>query len=205
MTANGGPISEDDLHGFVDGFLDGERRAQVEAYLQVTPDAAARVQGWQAGRTSMMALQAASPIQPVPARLNVHRLAAARQARRWAPIQVAAGLVLALMVGASAGWFAHQPPAGAGLSALGTEALDAHRVFATAPVQTVEFPAAELPGQLGQLSRFVGHGMIVPDLSASGYRLLGARLVATPHGGGCMFLYDGGPLGACQHSDALHA
>ena len=195
MTAESRPISEEDLHGFVDGGLDADRRAAVEAYLRDAPAAAARVRGWQAGRASLLALQAASAMPAVPARLDVQRLAAARRARQWTPARVAAGLLLALSLGAAGGWFAHQPPSGSGLSALGAEAIDAHRVFAAGAAPAIEVAASDLPGQIASLGGFIGHRVVVPDLSAAGYRLLGARLIATPHGGGCLFLYDGGALG----------
>ena len=191
MMASGRPISEEDLHGFVDGRLDAGRASAVEQYLHNNPDAAARIRGWQASRSAVQALHGGADREPIPAALDVRRLMIDRQTRHWAPARVAAGLALALCVGAATGWFAHQPPPATGLAALGVEAVDAHRVFSGNPVQAVEFAPDALAGQLGRIGRFVGHPVAVPDLSASGYRLLGARLVATPQGAGCLFLYDG--------------
>ena len=37
------PIGEDDLHAYVDGVLDGQRRAEVEAVLNAQPELRARV------------------------------------------------------------------------------------------------------------------------------------------------------------------
>jgi anti-sigma factor RsiW len=36
----------------------------------------------------------------------------------------------------------------------------------------------------------VGRRPILPDLSKSGYRLMGGRVVSTPHGAGLMLMYD---------------
>ena len=187
----GRPVSEEDLHGFVDGVLDPDRRAAVERHLSNDPDASARIRGWQASRAAMLAAFGGAAMEPVPPSLNVARIAAARSARRWRPTMVAAGLALALALGGGAGWFANDLMQPAGLSALAVQATDAHRVFADDMVHPVEFGPAELPGQLGWIGQRVGHEVVVPDLSADGFRLVGARMVATPQGPACLFLYDG--------------
>jgi len=40
---NGRPITEDDLHAYVDGVLDIARNAEVAVYLDTHPDVARRV------------------------------------------------------------------------------------------------------------------------------------------------------------------
>ena len=40
------PITEDDLHAYVDQLLEPERRAEVMAYLDAHPDVARRVAAW---------------------------------------------------------------------------------------------------------------------------------------------------------------
>ena len=37
------PITEDDLHGFVDHLLDSARRSEVQTYLDAHPEIAARI------------------------------------------------------------------------------------------------------------------------------------------------------------------
>jgi anti-sigma factor RsiW len=43
MTVDERPISDDDLHAFVDGLLDSERQEEVQGYLAERPEVAARV------------------------------------------------------------------------------------------------------------------------------------------------------------------
>ena len=40
------PVTEDELHAYVDNELPAERRGDVEAWLASHPDDAARVQSW---------------------------------------------------------------------------------------------------------------------------------------------------------------
>ena len=42
------PVTEDELHAYVDGELPAERRADVEAWLAAQPEDARRVQSWRA-------------------------------------------------------------------------------------------------------------------------------------------------------------
>ena len=42
--------SDDELHAYVDERLEPVRRAEVQAWLAANPQAAARVEGWRAGR-----------------------------------------------------------------------------------------------------------------------------------------------------------
>ena len=46
------PISEDDLHAYVDGALEPEREAEVAAYLDGHPDMARRVAAFSDQRDS---------------------------------------------------------------------------------------------------------------------------------------------------------
>ena len=55
MTDANIPVTEDELHAYVDDELPAERRADVEAWLLTHPDDAERVQAW---RTMAAALQA---------------------------------------------------------------------------------------------------------------------------------------------------
>jgi anti-sigma factor RsiW len=105
------PITDDDLHAFVDGVLDAERRLAVERHLAQYPEAAARVAAWHSVGALLHEATDWKAEEPVPARLYIDRLLEARRARRWQPARVAAGILLALTVGAGAGWMARGRPA----------------------------------------------------------------------------------------------
>ena len=168
----------------MDGLLDGERQKEVQRYLALRPEAAARVSAWQKdGETLRQPLQWQLK-EAVPAIPNITRLIEARDSH-GAFLRMAASIVIALMVGTGTGW----------ISALSLEAAATHRVFATGPGHSITFDVVD-PTQLASWTQHeLGRAVTPPDLTGAGYQLVGARLVATEHGPACMFLYssDRGP------------
>ena len=57
------PITEDDLHAYVDGVLEPEREAEVAAYLEGHPDMARRVSAFSDQRDLLRKALAPIPIQ----------------------------------------------------------------------------------------------------------------------------------------------
>ena len=188
---NGRPICEDDLHAYVDGFLDPERRRAVERYLADHPGAAARIASWQAGNQALRDAVAWKAQEPVPVALNVARLIEARVAPRWSAWRMAAAVALMLMTGAGTGWMARGLSVPGGIASVGMEAMAAYRVFAADDMHPVEFGADQRSQLVSWISQRLGRDVVPPDLSKAGYKFMGGRLVATPQGPACMFLYSG--------------
>jgi anti-sigma factor RsiW len=188
----GTPITEDDLHGYVDAALDPERLEEVTAHLLHHPDAAERAVIFDAQRTVLR--ESLRPIidEPVPPKLDLARLIAAQRYTRRQVWRNAAAVALLLGLGGASGWWLRglaEPPAN-GLAALAQEAVDNYAVFATDRTHPVEL----LADQQDQLLRWVASRLhrtvAVPDLSRSGYRFMGGRIVTTSHGPAGFFLYD---------------
>lgn len=70
MTSTPLPIAEDDLHGFVDGEIDDDRREAVLAYLTNTPADAARVETWRQQNMLLKAAFSQVAIEQVPTNLS---------------------------------------------------------------------------------------------------------------------------------------
>src|SRR3954467_16010309 len=68
------PVTEDELHAYVDKGLPAERRGDVEAWLMAHPDEAERVRSWRAMAEALHARYDAVADEPVPKRLDVERL-----------------------------------------------------------------------------------------------------------------------------------
>ena len=183
------PIEEQDLHAYVDGRLETERHGHVEQYLGQHPEAKARIQGWQAADEAVRAALAWRAEEPVPASLGLSNVMQVRMTRRRAPWRVAASLVVGLAAGSAAGWYARGPETPTGLAALGNEAMAASRTFAADPTHPVEFGPAQSAQLVDWAAQHFGRQVAPPDLTGSGYELLGGRLVATEHGAACMFIY----------------
>ena len=102
MIDRDGPILEAELHAYVDGELPADRRARVEAWLASHPQDAARVAAWQAQAGLINARYAGVVQGPIPPRLDVDRLARIDRRR---PLLAAAAIVVAFVLGGTAGWF----------------------------------------------------------------------------------------------------
>lgn len=185
------PISEDDLHAFVDGALDPARESLVRRYLAAHPEAAGRVSDYAAQREALR--QALAPIaeEPVPSALNLDRLLAERRQPRRASWPIAAACA-SLVVGIAGGWLARgfgmRPQAG--VSALGQEAAENYQVYAPDHAYPVEFTAEDRRALVHWISERLDRQVAPPDLTSAGYGLMGGRLVATPQGPAGLFLYS---------------
>src|ERR1700744_6712615 len=93
------PVTEDELHAYVDNELPAERRGDVEAWLAAHPDDAARVQSWRTMADMLHERYDLVLDEVVPKRLDIDRLV--REPRRW--IYGAAAAVLGGFVGGGGG------------------------------------------------------------------------------------------------------
>ncbi|MDQ6866952.1 MAG: hypothetical protein M3178_00525 [Pseudomonadota bacterium] len=66
MPGHGPPVSEAELHGFVDGDMDRGRRDDVQAFLAASPGDAARVETWRRQNEAIRAAFAAVETGPLP-------------------------------------------------------------------------------------------------------------------------------------------
>jgi anti-sigma factor RsiW len=64
MLRHDPPVSEAELHGFVDGDIDRDRREAVQAFLTASPEDAARVKAWLRLNETIRAVFA--PVEPAP-------------------------------------------------------------------------------------------------------------------------------------------
>ncbi|WP_454659113.1 anti-sigma factor family protein [Bosea beijingensis] len=187
------PITEDDLIGFVDQRLDAERQAEVEAYLDAHPDVASRIVGYEAQRDMLRAAFAPIAQEPIPSDLDLVRMVGERRRPRRLPrwtMAMAASLLLCL--GGLGGWALRgigSPPQG-GVQALAQEAAASYAVFAPDRTRPVEIRAGDISQLVSWASGQLRRPVSVPDLTGSGYRLMGGRIVPTEHGAAALFMYD---------------
>ncbi|TQF43307.1 membrane protein [Bradyrhizobium sp. UNPF46] len=185
------PITEDDLHAYVDQALEPERRAAVASYLDNHPDVAGRVAAFATQREQLRGALASIADEPLPAELNLSHIIEGRKRRpRWAGGMVAAMLLIGL--GGLGGWTMHGllQDGSNGLSSLAQEAAYSYSVFTPDHVRPVEIKASNSAEFAQWATTRLKQPVKVPDLSVSGYRLMGGRLVPTSHGPAAMFMYD---------------
>src|SRR5260221_403730 len=135
------PVTEDELHAYVDNELPAERRGDVEAWLAAHADDAERVRSWRTMAEALHARYDSVADEVVPKRLEIERLV--RQPRNWIYGAIAATLV-AFIAGGGVGL----PARGAAASPstfqnFTLDALDAHRLYVVEVRHPVEVPGSE--------------------------------------------------------------
>src|ERR1035441_10019025 len=99
MIDRDSPVTEEELHAYVDGELPADRQEAVAAWLAAHPDHAALIGGWRAPRERIRARYGAVASEPVPERLKLAQvLRQGRSAgRRWLAYAAAASVAAPLI------------------------------------------------------------------------------------------------------------
>ncbi len=182
------PVTEDELHAYVDNELPAGRRGHVEAWLAGRPDDAARVESWRAMAEALHARYDQVANEPVPNRLELERLV--RPPRKWVYGAIAASL-LAFIAGGGTGWLLHGATASPSTFQSFTEdALDAHRLYVVEVRHPVEVPGSERAHLQQWLTKRCGWDVFAPELGATGLKLVGGRLLPGPTGPASFLMYE---------------
>ncbi len=200
MSAARGGIEEHELSAAVDGHLPPERVAAVEAYLAANPEQSARLEQYREMRQQLRQAFAEPSGAPIPNRLRVARVLVERRRRAYWRLGSAAAAVLLLVVGGVGGWAARDWGVGAPSAnqtaqverEITNDALAAHRVFSVEVRHPVEVDAAQEKHLVQWLSKRLGRPLVVPDLTAAGFQLMGGRLLPSESGPAAQFMYQNG-------------
>jgi anti-sigma factor RsiW len=192
-------IEEDDLQAWVDRRLTTKDNEAVEAYFAAHPESRARWSQYAEQREELRAAFAGPAEKMMPARLRIARLLAEQRRRRHRRLGRVAAAVALLIAGGIGGWGARDllpaltSPASAVLaSAVFDDAIAAHRTFSVETRHPVEVGANEEAHLVQWLSKRLGHRLIVPDLNALGFQLMGGRLLPADSGPAALFMYEDG-------------
>jgi anti-sigma factor RsiW len=190
MTDRDSPVTEDELHAYLDGELPADRRGAVQAWLASHPEDTARVARWRAQADAIRARYGPIASEPVSARFDLDKLA--RGTRSWRAI-AAVAVVMAFLAGGVVGWMAHGASAAAPsrFDIFTTQALDAHRVYVVEVRHPVEVTGDERPHLVQWLSKRLDYELRIPDLEQSGLKLVGGRLLPGPFGPAAFCMYEG--------------
>ncbi len=201
MSAIPGAFEEQELHARLDGRLSPERAAEVDAYLATQPEMRARLQRYAEQQGLLRTAFAEETATPIPARLRVARLLAEQRRRSYQRLaRIAAGVVL-LVAGGIGGWaardvatpfFLSTNPAASNARTITADAIAAYRVFSVEVRHPVEVDVAQEAHLVQWLSKRLGQPLVVPDLTAAGFRLMGGRLLPAENGPAAQFMYENG-------------
>jgi anti-sigma factor RsiW len=197
MTPSGRPVEEDDLHARVDGQLPRDRTEEVDTYLAAHPEVEARFSEYAVQRQALRAAFAAQAGGPIPARLRVANVLQQRRRRRHRQLAQIAAAVGLLVLGGIGGWAVRDLagplgslPPGAVARMVTADAIAAHRTFAVEVRHPVEVDAGQEAHLVQWLSKRLGRQLVVPDLAAAGFRLIGGRLLPAEDGPAAQFMYE---------------
>ena len=194
------PITDTLLSAWLDGELDGDERARVEAWLRDHPEDAARVRLWAADGEALRARLDGVLAEPVPPRLAQMAWRRAPAAtvgpfagwQRWAAALAvfvlggAVGAALVWRVERSAATLAAAPANG---HAWLQRAAVAHSVYVPEARHPVEVKAQE--EHLAQwLTRRLEMPVKLFDLRAQGFELVGGRLLPDAKGPSAQLMYQ---------------
>lgn len=181
------PIGEMDLHAYVDGQLDADRRAQVEGYLASQPQAREQVRQWREQNQALHRLYDGVMNEAVPMQLTA--------VLKPQPMMrsLAAGIAC-LACGLLAGWFAHgvlaPPQAASGPATFARNALAAHVLFVAEKRHPVEVSVEQQGHLLAWLSKRLNAPIRAPNLQHQGFSLLGGRLLSGEEGPLAQLMYE---------------
>jgi len=197
------PVEDRDLHAYVDGWLDSQRRIEVEAYLAEDPAAAERVTAYRAQVEALHEMfDSVLREPPTPVMGDLHDKLAGHMAGNdnvrtgWlhSPFARMAAGVLLLIAGGVGGWTMKQSDPVAvsqpALQSFAEEAVQAHSFYTTDNRFAVEMGGEDRGALDNWLSERMGRKIFGPDLSSVGYRLIGGRSLPTAAGAGAQYMYE---------------
>lgn len=193
MIDRDSPVTEEELHAYVDGEVPADRLEAVTFWLAAHPEQAALVATWRAQAEAIRARYGAIASEPVPDRFKLDQLTRQQRSIGHSWASMAAAAVVALMIGGGAGWMARGAAAAAptGFDAFTSDALDAHKLYVVEVRHPVEVPGDERTHMTQWLSKRLGVDLRIPDLQSIGLKLVGGRLLPGPAGAAAFYMYEG--------------
>jgi anti-sigma factor RsiW len=194
MVDPNSPVTEEELHAYVDGELPADRLEAVTEWLAAHADQAGLVAAWRAQADGIRSRYGAVASEPMPERLQLDQVMKRDRAsgRSWAAFASAAA-VAAFMIGGTIGWMARGASAAAptDFETFTSEALGAYKLYVVEVRHPVEVPGNERQHMTQWLSKRLGADLRVPELQSIGLKLVGGRLLPGPTGAAAFYMYEG--------------
>lgn len=186
MNSQKAAIAENDLHAYVDSRLSEARRAEVEAFLAASPQAAQRVRAYQEQNVMLHALFDSVIAEPIPMKWQSPR-------GRWSSLlRPVAAASLWIVVGGLLGWVLRGEYAARSARHVdfARQAATAHAVYTPEVRHPVEVTAEQEEHLVRWLSKRLGAPLKAPHLLDLGYELVGGRLLPGDPGPVAQFMYQ---------------
>ena len=188
MNSTQPPLSEEQIHAYVDGQLAPAERIAVEHQLAADPEAAVRVAAYQEQNKLMQQLFDPILDEPIPAQLTLP--VKQKTNIKWG---LAANIAL-LLLGSLLGWISRGSiaPAPVAIASLPQSATVAHVVYTPEVKHPVEVTVEHEAHLVKWLSKRLQKDIHAPDLTRLGFNLMGGRLLPAVDGPAAQFMYEDG-------------
>lgn len=189
----GRQFTDRDIHMALDGEMPADERAEFEGWLAANPDKRALSQRYAADRDRLLGAVSAVLDEPTPDAMRGLLAGEAGQRRNRAPLWRLAAAAVLLAVGGAGGYalgLSGWKPVGQPDAALADRAIEAFVIYSAEKLHVVEVGADQKDHLVGWLSKRVGTTLIAPDFSASGYQLIGGRLLPAANKPAAQFMYQ---------------
>ncbi|HXZ09073.1 MAG TPA: anti-sigma factor [Paraburkholderia sp.] len=197
------PVSEEELHAYVDGSLAEHRRDEIDRLLESNEELAARVSDYFSLNNMFHERYDRILSEPVPARLNLPVRRRWLDAANWPQFAgMAAALILGVGIGVGSNMGRQMPSAGmagtndgyAHVSADGAllfarQSAIAHVMYAPEVTRPVEVGADREQELVQWVSNRLGTNVRPPILTRTGFELMGGRLLPGADGPVAQFMY----------------
>jgi anti-sigma factor RsiW len=169
------PVTETELHAWLDDELPEERAVAVRRHLAEHPEDARRLETYRQ-HAALISKAFAQFGRPNPRPRTI----------RWSRLAAAAAAVLLFLGGAAAGWLGREHAAEE--FEVAEYALSAHQLYAAEERHPVEVPAGESEHLTAWLSKRLDRPLRIPTIA--GYQLVGGRLLPSDYGPAGQLMYE---------------
>ncbi len=186
-------FTERDIHLALDGELPEDERAAFQAWLDANPDMKAKSLRYSADQFALRNAFAGVLDEEVPSRLTAAvngETPKRKPILQWWRMAAAAALLATVGLGGfllgtgNLGFAAHDD------DRVAEDALAAHVTYIADAAHPVEVSGENPDYLMGWLSRRTGLKLVAPDLAASGFKLVGGRVLPAKHGTAALMLYE---------------
>ncbi len=186
-------ITEAHLHAYVDGLLSQADASKVSDYLIQNPEKADEVADWAAQNKMLDNLfsheEAELRTQDIDLSISVDRPAV------FAKFLRVAAMIAIVVAGVASGWVARgtMPVQNVSLQVATVQnARAAHVLYTSEVLHPVDVGADQAAHLVDWLSSRLDTKLIAPDLSSSGFSLVGGRLLPSGDNPAAQFMYENG-------------
>lgn len=196
-------VSEDELHALLDGRLSPNERAALETRLADDSVATATLAAWRTQRDALRNLDRPLLSEPLPPTLLVAAQRVAKSHQQFDQWWRWGGMAASVALAFGVGWLSHgqwtslRPDTAQVLAKapdaareFARQAAVAHMVYAPEVRHPVEVTAAQQDHLVQWLSKRLDKPLVVPNLSAYGYQLVGGRLLPGDAGARAQFMFQ---------------